>query len=169
MRTTSQDILAYTNEDLFTEEVVIPLFKRLAERAGYDQNGPVKVEFWGKDKRTENGIDVIFGYIDHLKQTKHLGIQCKIDKLTMGSNASLTNSIETITNQIQKAYRFSFTNIITTKDSTTKINGFYLITSKSIAKNARDYFCGLEYTNIELLECEDLVYLMNELFPERAQ
>src|SRR3989344_5367371 len=164
---TKNKIKGYTDENLFTEEVVIPLFERLANFAGYDKNGPVKIEFWGKDKRLEakNGIDVMFGYKDHFDATKHIGIQCKIKNIRLGSNASLTNSIETIKNQIDKAYKYTFTSTLTAKEPT-RINGFYLITSKSISPEARDFYRELGFINIEFLDCDNLIYLINKLFPE---
>ncbi len=165
--TTKKKIEEYKDENLFIQEVVIPLFERLANFARYDKNGPVKIEFWGKDKRLEarNGIDVMLGHKDHFGATKHIGIQCKIENISLGSNASLTNSIETIKNQIAKAYRYTFTSPLTSKELT-RINGFYLITSKSISPEAREFYRELGFVNIEFLDSDNLIYLINRVFPE---
>ncbi len=167
---TKSTITAYTNENKFIEEIVIPLFEKLADSAGYYRNGPVKLDFWGKDKRLEskNGIDVIIGYKDHFGADKHIGIQCKVRNIHLGSNASLTNSIETIRNQIDKAYKYNFTNILSSK-GLIRINGFYLITSKSISQDAREFYRELGFVNIEFLDCDDLIYLINKLFPENQR
>lgn len=164
---TQDKIEAYTDETLFIKEVVIPLFEKLSDDSGYNKNGPVKVDFWGKDKRFEanNGIDIMYAYKDHFGAIKHIGIQCKIGNITLGSNASLNNSIETIKNQIEKAYKSNFVNVIAPGNST-RINGFYLITSKSILPEARNFYNNLDFVNIEFLDSRDLIYLINKFFPK---
>ena len=51
---TKAQIEAFTDENEFIEEVVIPLFETISDVCKFRDYGPVKIEFWGKDKRMEN-------------------------------------------------------------------------------------------------------------------
>lgn len=169
---TKQELEAYTDENKFTEEVVIPLFEVISEVEGYKGNGAVKIEFWGKDKRLEGkyGFDVYFGYTDCFNKHKHLAIQCKCGNITLGSNASLTKSIETIKNQIEKAYGTKFTSpLATDNESTAVIDGFFLITSGVMKQDARDFFINLGFTNIECFDASDLEFLVKKYSLERQR
>lgn len=169
---TKEELEAYTSEDLFTEEIVIPLLEAVAEACEFSKFGPVKIEFWGKDKRLEvnNGVDVYFGYFDHLYRPKHIGIQIKIENIIQGSSASLTNSIETIRNQIQKAYEFRFTSPLDSTTQECKLNGFYLVTSRSINQGARQFYSqGDHFTNLDFIDGDTLVYLFDKYSKEEER
>jgi len=173
MRTFTQaEIDAYTDENLFTVEVVISLLETVADTCEFNNYGPVKIEFWGKDKRLEvdNGIDVYFGYFDHLYRPKHIGIQIKVEKIIQGSSASLTNSIETIRNQVHKAYQYRFTSPLDNSTQTCKINGFYLITSKSVNQGARDFYSNDDqFTNLDIIDGGTLVHLIKKYSKEEER
>jgi hypothetical protein len=161
---TKKQIESFNDENKFVEEVVMPLFEKVAEYRGYFGNGPVKIENWGKDKRNEGnlGIDVYFGFYDEFNKENHYGIQAKISIIVCESKANISNSIETIANQIRKAYESSFINPLNAKEQA-KISGFYIITSKKANSTARLYFKNLGYPNVELLDIDDLVYAFRKL------
>jgi hypothetical protein len=161
---TKRQIESFNDENKFVEEMVIPLFEKIAEYRGYFGNGPVKIENWGKDKRNEGstGIDVYFGFYDEFNKENHYGAQAKISKIVCESQANISNSIEIIANQIRKAYKSSFTNPLNPQEQA-KISGFYIITSKKANSTARDYFKSLGYPNVELLDIDDLVYAIKKL------
>jgi hypothetical protein len=161
---TKGQIESFSDENKFVEEIVIPLFEKIAEYRGYFRNGPVKIENWGKDKRNEGstGIDVYFGFYDEFNKENHYGIQAKISKIVCKSKANTSNSIETIANQIRKSYETKFTNPLNPQEQA-KISGFYIITSKKANDVARTYFKSLGYPNVELLDIDDLVYAFKKL------
>jgi len=157
---TKSEIESYTDEDKFTEEVVLPLINLVFGMSGFSNNGVFKVEYWGKNKRLEGlyGFDVYCGYYDHFHKSKHIAVQCKIGNITLGSNATLKSSIETIKNQIDKSYKAEFTSPLDHK-SPVKIDGFCLVTSGSIGQTARDYFRRLSYTNLDCMDANELAFL----------
>ncbi len=161
---TKKQIKDYKNENKFVEEVIIPLFDIIAKYRRYSNNGPVKIENWGRDKKSEGstGIDVYFGFYDEFNKENHYGIQAKITKIVCTSKANISNSIETISNQVRKAYKAEFTNPLNPKEPA-KISGFYIITSKQADNTARTYFKNLGYPNIELLDIDDLFYAIKKL------
>ena len=163
-RFTKEELAAYTDENAFIEEVVIPLFETIADTCKFREYGPVKIEFWGRDKRMEtyHGIDVYFGYHDHFYRPKHIGMQCKIDNIIAGSSASLTNSIETIRNQIKKAYDYEFTSPLDSQTHAVNINGFHLITSKTINPPARELYQGDKFVNLDFFDGDSLTYLIEK-------
>ena len=161
---TKKHIKSYKNENKFVEEVIIPLFSIVAKYRGYTNNGPVKIENWGSDKRNEGstGIDVYFGFYDEFNKENHYGVQTKITKIICRSKANTSNSIETISMQVRKAYEAEFTNPLNPKEPA-KISGFYIITSKQANNTARTYFKNLGYPNVEILDIDDLFYAIKKL------
>ena len=161
---TKEQIKNYKEENKFVEKIIIPLFNLIAKYRRFSDNGPVKIENWGKDKRSEGntGIDVYFGFYDEFNKENHYGIQAKITKIICRSKGGIPNSIETISNQIRKAYDAEFTNPLSPKEPA-KISGFYIITSQQIDITARNYFKNLGYPNIEILDVDDLLYAIRKL------
>jgi len=161
---TKKQIQNYTDENKFIEEIIMPLFRLIAEYRGYFNNGPVKIENWGKDKREEGktGIDVYFGFYDEFNKENHYGIQAKITKIICSSKGGVSDSIETIINQIRKAYEAEFINPLNPKEPA-KISGFYIITSKRADTTARGLFKNFGYPNVEILDADDLFYAINKL------
>lgn len=159
-----KNIQRYKDENKFIEEVIIPLFNVIAKYRGYINNGPVKIENWGRDKRNEGstGIDVYFGFYDEFNKENHYGIQAKITKIICRSRANISDSIETISNQIRKAYESEFTNPLNPREPA-KISGFYIITSKQADSTARTHFRNLGYPNVEILDIDDLFYAIKKL------
>lgn len=162
-----EEIETYDDEDKFTEEVVMPLMEFIFSNSDISQNGAYKIEFWGKNKRLEGGygFDIYLGYYDYFHRQKNIVIQCKVGNITLASNASIPSSIETIGNQIKKAYISSFTSPLD-PNIVSKVDGFYIITSGSINQTARDYYRGLGYTNVDCLDSSDLAFLFKKYFKE---
>jgi hypothetical protein len=139
----ADQIKNYDNEDLFTTEVVVPLFKALAlsNRLCNDGYG---VWYWGKDKRSEgiHGIDVLFGFNDFLGISRHIAVLCKVIPISMGVNYSKNTSILTIQQQIRLAWGHKFTSPLNHKQSC--INELILLTNKEISVDVLDHTWELE-------------------------
>jgi len=157
------EILSYRSglEDKFIEELVIPLFEEISEIAGFKD---VKVEYWGRERNRDEGIDVYWGYIDHLERCQHYGIQVKTLPIIKRSDPNVSNSIITIENQFREAFSKEFEDPLSFKNKI-RINGFYIITSQKVNKLAREYFRTVMqyFRNIQLFDCDDLYSLIKKL------
>jgi len=125
--TTNQ--LIQLEEDDLREKVIIPLLKEIGADRVQDMHG---------DK--EKGIDVYFEWWDVFDHRRRFGMQVKATPLVCTSRPDKNRNILTITNQIQRA----FSNVIPLFDSMhgkihVHIDGFYIVTSKTVTKEAIDY------------------------------
>jgi hypothetical protein len=161
-----KEIISYKSgdEDKFIEEIIIPLFEDISDIVGYRNNGNVKVENWGKDRNRDEGIDVYWGYVDHLGREQHYGMQVKTSPIIKRADQNIKNSIITIENQFREAFNKEFENPLSFKNKM-KINGFYIITSQKVNKPAREHFLNVMqyFRNIELFDCDDLAGLISRI------
>jgi len=182
-------ILSYKSgkEDDFIADLIVPLFEKISEVAGYYQNGPVKVEYLGKDRGRDIGIDVYWGYTDHFGREQHYGIQAKTKPIIKRSGPKVENSIKNIVNGCKEAFNKELTmseikseleeafvseleNPLTFLNKI-RITGFYIITSQKTNQPAREYFLQQIqfFRNIQLFDCDDLYHLIKKLTKERYE
>lgn len=184
-----EEILSYKRgqEDKFINDLIIPLFEAVSEAAGYYKNGSVKIEYWGRDRNRDFGIDVYWGYTDYLGREQHYGIQVKTLPIIKRNHPNIENSIANIINkckedfgkdiiiteiknQLIEGFNKEFENPCTFQNKI-KINGFYIITSQKINRPARKYFYeAIQYfRNIQLFDCDDLYALIQKLTQKYEQ
>jgi len=134
----------YTNEDDFTERLLIPLLQQLGFSLVFNYHGA-----------SEFGKDLIFAEIDRFGHIRYHGLQAKYE-----SSISL-NEVERLISDCLQAFANPFTHPQTgTKE---QISTFYAVTGGSIGDQALNhYFNSLRPKfsgNVRLLQGKDLVSL----------
>lgn len=116
------------SEDEMIEKVIIPLYQKKFSKRFYD------IEFTGKDKKEDQGIDITYYEISpDTKAKEYFGIQVKQGDINTGKGA---NGIAAISVQAQQAFTKKIPNV---KDkSSYYIKTYIILTTGDIKAKARE-------------------------------
>ncbi|GLC31136.1 restriction endonuclease [Clostridium omnivorum] len=116
------------SEDEMIEKVIIPLYEKKFSKRFYD------IEFTGKDKKEDQGIDITYYEISpDTKAKEYFGIQVKQGDINTGKGA---NGIAAISVQAQQAFTKKIPNV---KDkSSYYIKTYIILTTGDIKAKARE-------------------------------
>lgn len=155
---TDQEIIECLNslsEDEMIEKVLVPLYRKRFKGEFYD------VEFTGKDKREDQGIDIT--YYERSKDTKakeYSGVQVKQGKINTGKG---DNGIAAISIQAQQAFSKSISDV--SEKSNYFIKNYIILTTGSITSAARaqivDQFAD---KNFRFIDDKKLLEWINESY-----
>jgi hypothetical protein len=117
-----------------------------------------KIEYWGKDTRMEgtHGTDVYMGYFDEFQRVQHYSIQCKAETINSSATSGGSASFHTIKNQIEAGRNFPFPDPFL-HNVQSRFAGFYVVTSKTVTRDARSLFLELHFPNLHVLDVDDLL------------
>lgn len=124
-----EDILTHLDslsEDEMVEQVIVPLYRKRFKTFK-------KVEFTGKDKREDDGLDITYYEIGRETKLKEYGgVQVKQGTINTGKGA---NGIAAIGIQAQQAFNKPIANVEDKKNY--KIQGYTVLTTGDIQPKAR--------------------------------
>jgi hypothetical protein len=124
-----EDIIAHLDsisEDEMVKQVIVPLYRKRFKTFK-------KVEFSGKDKREDDGIDITYYEIGRETKLKEYGgVQAKQGTINTGKGA---NGIAAIGLQAQQAFNKPIANVEDKK--TYRIHGYTVLTTGDIQPKAR--------------------------------
>lgn len=160
---TNEEIVAYLNslsEDEMIEKVILPLYKKRFA------NSFRRIEFSGKDKREDEGIDITFYEMSRETSAKeYCGVQVKQGAINNGKGA---NGVAALSVQADQAFNKKISD--TDDKKTYKIHAYTILTTGVIQAKARAAIVDrFEHKPIRFIDGEKLCEWIRESFSEEIR
>jgi len=148
-------VLNEMSEDEMIEKVILPLYEKKFREYFFD------IEFSGKDKREDEGVDITYYEIAKDTKTKqYRGIQVKQGEINTGKSA---NGIVAIRIQAEQAFEKNISNV--TDKKTYRIQKYVVLTTGKIQAKARAHIVEkLAHHAIEFVDGKMLCAWIRESF-----